>query len=90
MVFEMDLLDAMPLIAGCGSLSDLRYLSGWQRVHLARALEKIPAGFASLAEWNEALAYLARDPPRETAEAARERLIRSLFLGDQDLTESHR
>ncbi|MCB6874389.1 hypothetical protein [Flavonifractor plautii] len=78
MILEIGLLDALALIAGCGSVSDLRYLDGWQQEHLARALEKIPAGVASLAEWNDALAYLARDSPQETAEDARERLIRLL------------
>lgn len=78
MILEIGLLDALALIAGCGSVSDLRYLDGWQQEHLARALEKIPASVASLAEWNDALAYLARDSPQETAEDARERLIRLL------------
>ena len=55
MILEIGLLDALALIAGCGSVSDLRYLDGWQQEHLARALEKIPAGVASLAEWNDAL-----------------------------------
>lgn len=50
MVLEIGLLDALSLFAGCGSLSDLRYLDGWQQVHLAHALEKIPASAASLAE----------------------------------------
>ena len=59
MILEIGLLDALALIAGCGSVSD-------------------PAGVASLAEWNDALAYLARDSPQETAEDARERLIRLL------------
>lgn len=85
MVFEMDLLDVLSLIAGCRNLSDLRCLDNWQRVHLARALEKIPTRAASLAEWNDALAYLARDSPQETAEAARDRLIQSLFLTDYSL-----
>ena len=74
MILEIGLLDALALIAGCGSVSDLRYLDGWQQEHLARAREKRPAGVASLAEWNDALAYLARDSPQETAEDARERL----------------
>lgn len=29
MIFEVGLLDALELIADCGSLSNLRYLDGW-------------------------------------------------------------
>lgn len=64
--------------ADCTCLSDLRYLNEWQRARLARALEEIPADAAGVWEWNDALAYLSRYPPQETAEAARERLIQSL------------
>lgn len=85
MVLELDLLDALSLLAGCGNLSNLRYLDSWQRIHLAHALERIPAHAAALSEWNEALVYFARDPPQETAESARERLIRTLSLVDGDL-----
>lgn len=82
MAFEMELLDVLLLISGCRNLSDLRCLDNWQQVHLARVLEKILPHAASLAGWNDALVYLARVPPQETAEAARDRLIQSLSLTD--------
>lgn len=78
MTFEIPLLDALSIQADCDYLSDLRCLSGWQKMRLARALERVPADAASLKEWNDALDYLVRDPPQETAQAARERLIQSL------------
>lgn len=85
MVFEMELLDALLLMAGCRNLSDLRYLDGWQRAYLARRLGKIPPYAAALKEWNDALMYLSREPPQETVEAARDRLIQSLSLADWSL-----
>ena len=78
MVFKMDLLDALSIRAGCACLSDLHALNEWQRGRLARELANIPADAADLKEWNDALQYLSRDPPQDTAEAARERLIQSL------------
>lgn len=78
MVFKIDLLDALSMRAGCTCLSDLHALNEWQRVRLARELEQVPADAAELKEWNDALQYLFRDPPQDTAETARERLIQSL------------
>ena len=78
MTFEIPLVDALSIQADCMYLSDLRYLDKWQRVRLARILEQLPADAASLEEWNGALQYLAQQPPEETAEAARERLLQSL------------
>lgn len=78
MVFKMSLLDMLSIQARCPCLSDLKYLDDWQRVRLARELEKFPADAADLKDWNDALAYLSRYPPQETAEAARERLIHVL------------
>lgn len=78
MIMKIDLLDALSMWADCRYLSDLKYLDEWRRARLARALEKLPADAADLKEWNDALQYLSRDAPQETAEAARERLIQSL------------
>ena len=77
-VFQMDLLDALSMRADCLYLSDLKYLNEWQWARLARTLEEIPADAAGVREWNDALTYLSRYPPQETAEAVRERLIQSL------------
>lgn len=74
----LPLLEFLAYKAGCAYLSDLPRASGWQRVRLAHALERVPAEAAVLREWNDALDYLAQAPPEETAQAARERLIQSL------------
>ena len=74
----LPLLDFLQYKAGCAYLSDLRYIGGWQRQRLVRALEKIPAEAADLRAWNDALDYLAQAPPAETAETARARLIAGL------------
>ena len=74
----LPLLEFLAYKAGCAYLSDMPHASGWQRVRLAHALERVPAEAAVLREWNDALDYLAQAPPEETAQAARERLIQSL------------
>lgn len=77
-VLTLPLLEFLQYKAGCTYLSDLRRLDGWQRVRLARVLEKIPVGAVELRTWNDALAYLAQAPPANTAEDARARLIAAL------------
>ena len=69
------LLDILAARMNCAYLSDLRYLTGWQRMRLVREIEKAPPGAATLFEWNDALEYLAQAPPQQTPEAARERLL---------------
>ena len=71
----LPLLEFLAYKAGCAYLSDLPHASGWQRVRLAHALERVPAEAAVLREWNDALAYLADGPPETSAQAAKERLI---------------
>lgn len=78
MTLEIPLLDALSIQADCMYLSDLHYLDKWQRMRLVRTLEQLPADAASLEEWNNALQYLAQQPPEETAAAARTRLLQSL------------
>ena len=74
----ISLLDALAVRIGCEYLSDLRFLDGVQQVRLVRALKKIGPEEASLAEWNDALQYLINEPPRQTPEDAKARLIDSL------------
>ena len=74
----LPLLDYLAYRAGCTYLSDLRYISCWQRARLARVLEEIPAEAAGLRTWNDALDYLAQTGPEQTAEDARARLIAAL------------
>ena len=72
------LLEFLQSSAGCAYLSDLKFIGGWQRIRLARVLERLPADAADLNTWNDALDYLAQAPPAASAEAARERLIAAL------------
>lgn len=74
----LPLLEYLSYRAGCAYLSDLRYISCWQRARLARVLEEIPAEAAGLRTWNDALDYLAQTGPEQTAEDARARLIAAL------------
>lgn len=74
----ISLLDALAVRIGCEYLSDLRFLDGIQQVRLVRALKKIGPEEASLAEWNDALQYLINEPPRQTPEDTKARLIDSL------------
>lgn len=83
MIMDIPLLDALSLKAGCEYLSDLHFLDAWKRARLARALKDIPADAAELKEWNDTLQYLERQPPEETAVAARERLLQSLSQPQQ-------
>ena len=77
-VLTLPLLEFLQYKAGCTYLSDLRRLDGWQRARLTRILEQIPAGAASIHDWNDALEYLAEAPPELTVEDARARLIAAL------------
>ena len=74
----LPLLEYLSYQAGCAYLSDLRYISGWQKARLVRVLDEIPAEAADLRTWNDALDYLAQAGPEQTAETARARLIAAL------------
>lgn len=75
---EVSLLEVMQARMNCEYLSDLHQLSAVDRKRLSREWGKIRPEDASLREWNDALVYLSNNPPEQTAEAARERLIQSL------------
>ena len=72
------LLEWISARAGCSYLSDLRFLSEEQRGRLARELEALSPSAQDLWSWNDALKYLADAPPEQTAQAAKEQLIRHL------------
>ena len=55
---KVPLLDYLQWKMGCAYLSDLHWVSGGQRMRLAREIERIEAPEASLHEWNDALAAL--------------------------------
>ena len=73
--WSVELLECLAQKAGCGYLSDLRYLSPWEQFHLSRELLHVPSEAFSLKTWNDALAYLAGLAPEATASDAKERLI---------------
>lgn len=56
--WSVELLECLAQKAGCGYLSDLRYLSPWEQFHLSRELLHVPSEAFSLKTWNDALAYL--------------------------------
>jgi len=76
---DVSLLEVMQARMNCEYLSDLHRLSDMERRRMAREWEKVCPEDATLREWNDALVYLSDGPPEQTAEAARERLIQSLF-----------
>ena len=88
MKVELSLLDVLAYQVGVACLSDLHGMKGVEKVRMARALEKIPAGGAELSEWNDALCYITGQPTEETAGAARERLMEWLNGPEQKVAVS--
>lgn len=74
----MGLLERCTEEVGCTYLSDLRYLDTKARFRLAGAVEQIPPGEYSLAEWNDALDYLAGGAPAPSTGEAKQRLLLGL------------
>lgn len=74
----MGLLERCTEEVGCAYLSDLRYLDTKERFYLAGAVEQIAPGEYSLAEWNDALDYLAGGAPAPSAGEAKQRLLLGL------------
>lgn len=78
-VYErMGLLERCTEEVGCTYLSDLRYLDTKARFRLAGAVEQIPPGDYSLAEWNDALDYLTGGAPAPSTGEAKQRLLLGL------------
>lgn len=75
MRLDIPLLEALAEKVGCDYLSDLRHLGEGRRKRLAFEIEKIQPEVPSLSEWNDALEYLAKEPPQASPEAARARLL---------------
>ena len=69
------LLDRLAARMGCTYLSDLHWMDRTQKAKLASVVWHIEPEDATLFEWNDALLYLAGNPPAETAGAAREKLL---------------
>lgn len=71
----ISLLDYLAYRVHCKYLSDLNDVSGYQ---LAREIQNIEPAAVPLREWNDALEYLARETPADTAESAKSRLLSAL------------
>lgn len=71
----LSLMDLLAARMGCSYLSDLPHLDAPMRLRLADVLEKIPAEDYDLAQWNDALRYLADARPRKESWDARMALI---------------
>lgn len=78
MMVEQSLLDLLAIQMRCDYLSDLRFLSQAQRQYLALKLDRLTPKEEDIREWNDALEYLTGAPPEETAQVAKERLVKLL------------
>lgn len=78
MMVEQSLLDLLSIQMKCEYLSDLRFLTQGQRRYLAQKLERLTPMERDIREWNDALEYLTGALPEDTAQAAKERLVRLL------------
>ena len=78
MTAEQSLLDLLSIQMGCMYLSDLRLLSPEQRRYLAQKLDQLTPREEDVREWNDALGYLTGASPEETAQAAKEQLVKLL------------
>lgn len=75
---KLSLLDLLFVQMGCMYLSDLRFLSEEQKRLLANRLKQIASNEEDMQDWNDALAYLTNALPVQTAQAAKQQLIRRL------------
>lgn len=78
MTVEQSLLDLLSIQMGCMYLSDLRFLLPEQRRYLAQKLNQLTPREEDSGDWNDALTYLTGASPEETAQAAKEQLVKLL------------
>ena len=78
MIVRQSLLELLSIQMGCMYLSDLRFLSLEQRRYLAQKLDRLTPREEDVREWNDALGYLTGASPEETAQAAKEQLVKLL------------
>ena len=72
---KRSLLEVLRSKVGCQYISDLHYLNEGERARAAHGIQDTPPEAAALAEWNDVLAYLTGEPPVQTVQLARERLL---------------
>lgn len=75
---KISLLDLLFVQMDCMYLSDLHFLSEGQQRLLANQLEQIALTEEDMQDWNDALVYLTGAQPAQTAQAAKQQLIRRL------------
>lgn len=78
MMVRQSLLDLLSIQMKCDYLSDLRFLPPEQRRYLAQKLERLTPREEDVRDWNDALTYLTGALPEETAQAAKEQLVKLL------------
>lgn len=78
MMVGQSLLELLSVQMKYEYLSDLRFLSRAQRLHLSQKIERLTAREEELQDWNDALVYLTGSPPEKTASEAKSRLIELL------------
>ena len=77
---NISLLDYLAVKLQVIYVSDLKRMNEKQCLQMWREVEDIPAGEATLFEWNDALAYLTEMLPAETVDEARATLLRALVF----------
>lgn len=78
MQISLSIVDYIALKMGVRNLSDLPRMGNLDRLAACRVVEKVSAEDESLEGWNDALTYLVGEPPAESQEEARTRLIQKL------------
>ena len=76
MMVRQSLLDLLSIQMKCDYLSDLRFLLPEQ--YLVQKLERLTPREEDVGGWNDALTYLTGALPEETAQAAKEQLVKLL------------
>lgn len=78
MQISLSIVDYIALKMGVRNLSDLPRMDSLDRLTACRVVEKVNAEDETLEGWNDALTYMVGEPPAESQEEARSRLIQKL------------
>ena len=74
----LSLVEYLAYKANCEYISDLPHLDVLSKTRAHRALENVEPDMYSLAQWNDALAYIVSGQPCSTSEEARAALSKAL------------
>ena len=80
MQISTSIVEYIAMKLGYINLSDLHHMDTADRLAACRVVEKVNAEAESLDGWNDALSYLVGEPPAESQEEARSRLIEKLRI----------